>query len=259
LNRLAINTVGDELEASAAFCRSERIGIEVTDFAFPRILDEDLAARITRHKKAVTGITPLISHGPFFDLVAASPDSAIVSVAKQRHNKALEASIKIGASIYVAHAGFMPLFRYPSYRKEWNKRMLDFWLPLADEAGKADIVICLENVWEPVPDIQAELIAAGNHPHLKVSLDIGHVLVFSGSSSSEWVSTLGPMLAHCHVHDNSREWDQHKPVGEGIENWVELTAAFKEHSPQAILVAESDRLEDNKLSVDRLKGFWQSG
>jgi sugar phosphate isomerase/epimerase len=259
MNRLAINTLGDELEASADFCRSEDLGIEVTDFAFPWILEEDLTARISRHKKAVKGIAPLISHGPFFDLVATSPDPAIIAVARHRHDKALAATVKIGASIYVAHAGFMPLFRYPSYRKEWNTRMLDFWLPLADEAGKADIIICLENVWEPVPDIQAELITAGNHPHLRASLDIGHVLVFSSSSTSEWVATLGPLLAHCHLHDNSGEWDQHKPIGEGIVNWDELITAFKKHSSQAILVTESDRLEDNKLSIDRLRNFWQTG
>jgi hypothetical protein len=112
MNRLAINTLGDELEASADFCRSEDIGIEVTDFAFPWILNEDLTPRITRHIKAVEGITPLISHGPFFDLVATSPDSKIIAVTKQRHNKALEATVKIGASTYVAHAGFMPLFMW---------------------------------------------------------------------------------------------------------------------------------------------------
>ena len=30
MNTLAINTMGDELEDSAAFCRSQGIGIEVT-------------------------------------------------------------------------------------------------------------------------------------------------------------------------------------------------------------------------------------
>ena len=34
MNRLAINAVGDELETSAEFYRSEGIGIEVIDFAF---------------------------------------------------------------------------------------------------------------------------------------------------------------------------------------------------------------------------------
>jgi sugar phosphate isomerase/epimerase len=255
MNQLAINTVGDELEASAAFCRSEGIGIEITDFAFPWNLDNDLTARISRHTEAVAEITPVISHGPFFDLVASSPDPAIVSVAGQRHHAALAATGKIGASLYVAHTNFTPLIRDSSYRKNWPRRMLDFWLPLADEAGKDNIVICFENVWEPVPDIQAELIDKGNHPHIRASFDNGHALVSSSVPASQWVAALGPMLTHCHLHDNSGESDEHKPIGEGKEDWRKLMTALEKCSPQAILVAESDRLKDNKLSIDRLKGF----
>lgn len=255
MNQLAINTVGDEFEASAAFCRSEGIGIEITDFAFPKILDEDLAARITRHTKAVAGINPISSHGPFFDLIATSLDPKIVEVTRQRHDAALAASRKIGAKFYVAHTNYTPLIRQSSYRKNWVRRMLDFWLPFADEAGKDNIVICLENVWEPVPDIQAELISAGNHPHLRASFDNGHALVFSNSPSKKWVESLGPMLAHCHLHDNSGKLDEHKSVGEGKEDWEGLMAALKKYSPQAILVAESDRLNDNRLSIKKLKGF----
>ena len=39
MNSLASNTAGDELEASAAYCKSEGIGLEVTAFAFPANLD----------------------------------------------------------------------------------------------------------------------------------------------------------------------------------------------------------------------------
>jgi sugar phosphate isomerase/epimerase len=115
------------------------------------------------------------------------------------------------------------------------------------------MVICLENVWEPIPDIQSELIIAGNHPHLRASLDNGHTLVFSNIPSNKWVEILGPVLAHCHLHDNSGEYDEHKMVGEGIENWAELMTAIRNYSPKTILVAENDKLADNKASIKRLK------
>ena len=255
MNPIAINTVGDELEVSAAFCKSEGIGIEITDFAFPSNLDDDPTPRIIRHAKAIAGITPITSHGPFFDLIATSRDKAIVAVARQRHNTALDASRKSGASFYVARTNFNPLIRESSYRNTWAQRMLDFWLPLADEAGKDNMVICLENVWEPTPDIQAGLISTGNHPNLRATFDNGHPLVFSNVRAGEWVKALGPVLAHCHLHDNSGERDEHKPIGEGKENWEELIMALDEYSPQAILVAESDRLQDNKLSIERLRDF----
>ena len=115
--------------------------------------------------------------------------------------------------------------------------MLDFWLPFADKAGKHSIVICLENLWEPNPDIQADLISSGRHPQLKASFDNGHALVFSNVSADSWVETLGEALAHCHLHDNSGELDEHKSIGEGKEIWQELFDSLEQHSPQAILVA----------------------
>ena len=255
MNRLAINTVGDELEASADFCLSHKLGLEVTAFAFPNNLDGDMVSLVKRHGEAVAGIFPLVSHGPFLDLIATSPDPAIVAVARQRHNASLAAARGIGASLYVAHTNFTPMIRNPSYRKNWTKRMLDFWLPLADAAGKHNITICLENLWEPGPDIQTELISSAKHPHLRASFDNGHTLVFSDIPAASWVETLGDALAHCHLHDNSGELDEHKPVGEGKENWPELLEALKKHSPQAILVAESDDLEKNKMSIDKLRSF----
>ncbi len=255
MNRLAINTVGDELELSADFCRSEGIGIEITDFAFPWNIDDDLPARIARHKKAVEGITPLISHGPFFDLVATSLDPSIVDVARKRHETALAATREAGATIYVAHTNYTPLIRESSYRKSWVERMLDFWLPLADTAGRDNIVICFENVWEPEPDIQAKLITTGNHPHLRASFDNGHALLFSDLSACQWVKILGPLLSHCHLHDNNGESDEHKPIGDGKEDWKKLMESLKKHASQAVLVAESDQLDDNKVSIARLGDF----
>ena len=253
MRRLAINTVGDELEAAAEFCRSDGIGIEVTDFAFPWEFDGDLATVIDRHVKATAGIAPISMHGPFYELIASGLDPAIVAVVRQRHETALTAAGEIGASYYVAHSDFTPLIRESSYRKNWGRRMLDFWLPFADRAGKHNMIICLENIWEPVPDIQAELVAAGNHPHLRATFDNGHALIFSGLPAREWIATLGPLLGHCHLHDNSGQLDEHKPVGEGKENWPELVAALDACAPQAVLVAESSWLNNNRLSLDRLR------
>jgi sugar phosphate isomerase/epimerase len=255
MNRLAINTVGDELEASADFCRAKGLGLEVSAFAFPDNLDSDMVALVNRHKMAVGAIPLVLSHGPFLDLVATSLDPAIVNVSRQRHHASLDAAIEIGATMYVAHTNYTPMIRNPSYRKSWAKRMLDFWLPFADTAGDKGITICLENIWEPVPEIQAELVEAGKHPHLRASFDNGHALVFSKVPSSTWVEILGDRLAHCHLHDNSGEQDEHKPIGDGKEDWKLLLPSLAKFSPRAVLVAESDRLDRNRTSIERLKSF----
>jgi sugar phosphate isomerase/epimerase len=253
MNQLAMNAIGDELEPAAQFCRVEGVGIEVTAFAFPAVLDGDIPAEIERHSRAVAGITPLISHGPFYDLVVTSPDPAIVKVARRRHEAALDASAEIGATFYIAHTNFTPIIRNPAYRDNWAERMLEFWLPLADRAGRCGITICLENLWEPVPDIQADLIERGAHPNLKATFDNGHLLVFTEYSAGDWIGALGGAIGHCHVHDNNGDLDEHLVVGDGKEDWPGLISAIKSHAPDAPIVAETDRLERNRISVKRLK------
>ncbi|HBC46131.1 MAG TPA: hypothetical protein DCZ43_03720 [candidate division Zixibacteria bacterium] len=179
----------------------------------------------------------------------------MIEVSRKRHTAALAAAKAIGATYYIAHTNYNPLIRNPSYQNSWRSRSLDFWLPFADEAGKHNIIISLENLWEPDPDIQAELVAAGNHPNLRATFDNGHALVFSNIPASQWVATLGTLLVHSHLHDNSGEFDEHKSIGDGKENWEELLSAIKKYSPQAILVAESDSLASNMLSIGRLKAF----
>ena len=259
MNRLAINTAGDELEESASYCRSQGIGIEVTGFYPPPNLDGDMSGLINRHARAVGGISPVIFHGPFLDLIAVSRDPAIVEVTRKRHSASLHAAQEIGATVYVAHTNYHPMIRDASYRKNFSKRMLDFWLPFADQAAKDGIVICLENLWEPGPEIQAELISEAKHPSLKASFDNGHALVFSAKPASYWIETLGGNLAHCHLHDNARAFDEHKPVGEGKENWPELLGATEMFSPLAVLVAESDRLASNRTSIERLGSLSHAG
>jgi sugar phosphate isomerase/epimerase len=253
MHQLAIHTVGDELEASAEFCRTQGLGLEVTDFAFPSNLGQDVPARIRRHQAVVEGISPLSLHGPFFELVVTSCDEEIVAVARRRHHAALTAAREIGATLYIAHTNFNPLIREPTYRDNWAKRMASFWLPLADEAARYNITICFENVWEPGPQIQAELIETCNHPNLRSSFDNGHALLFSQCSASEWLAVLGKTLSHSHLHDNTGQTDEHRAVGEGKEDWPALMAALRLHAPQALLVAESIRLSANKLSLERLR------
>jgi sugar phosphate isomerase/epimerase len=255
MNRLAMNIVGDELEQAAEYCRKEGIGLEVSEFAYPTNLEGDLSAQIDRHLKALQGLDLVGSHGPFLDLIATSPDPAIVEVCRKRHQVSLHASSVIGASLYVVHTNYNPLIKNPSYRDHFTRRMLDFWLPLADWAGQHGLIICLENMWESGPETQADIITKANHPHLKASFDNGHALVFSQIPAKDWIEQFGSGLFHCHLHDNLGEIDEHEPVGEGKEIWSELLHAVQKWSPEAVLVAESDQFEKNKKSIKRLKNF----
>jgi sugar phosphate isomerase/epimerase len=133
--------------------------------------------------------------------------------------------------------------------------MREFWLPLADWAGRHGLTICLENLWEPDASVQLEVVSAAAHPALKASFDNGHALVFSRVSAGQWFRALGPALAHCHLHDNTGELDEHAAIGSGKEEWPALLQAAGKFSPEAVLVIECDRLEKNAKSLDRLRAF----
>ncbi|HDS01917.1 MAG TPA: hypothetical protein ENO22_01695 [candidate division Zixibacteria bacterium] len=61
---------------------------------------------------------------------------------------------------------------------------------------------------------------------------------------------MSPGIAAGQIRAKSNE---HKPIGDGKENWPDLIAALRQHSPGAIIVAESDSLKNNKISLERLK------
>lgn len=247
--RLGINALEEELSEAADFCRSEGIGLEVVSFAYPAALDADLDGRIERHRKALTGVPWVSLHGPFLDLHVTSPDPAIVEVCERRHRAALRAAGALEARLYVAHLNSLPQIRNEAYLDRFVGGCADFWLPLADEAGRAGVVIALENMWEASPDLQRSVVERAEHPHLRASFDNGHALVFSSTAATDWIATLGDALAHCHLHDNDGSYDRHWAVGRGAEDWPALAEALRAHAPGCPVVLEGDRLEVNRESL----------
>lgn len=253
MSRIALSVLDSELPEAAEYCGDRGLGIEVTAFAFPGNLGGGMNGLIRRHRELLKGISPISVHGPFFDLVATSMDPLIVEVARSRHLSAMEAASSLGAEFYVAHTNYTPVIRNPGYREGWTGRMLDFWLPLADRAAEAGMTICFENLWEPTPEVQLELLESARHDNMKATLDNGHVLVFSHLGSDEWVRRLGEYIVHMHLHDNGGETDQHLPAGQGIEDWGALLAAVSECAPEAVLVAESGSLAASARSMEMIR------
>lgn len=250
--RVGISVTEDELEEAAAFCRSEALGLEVTAFADPKNLDEDFDRCLQRHAEAVDGIPFLSLHGPFLDLYCTSPDPKVVELCRRRQRRGLEAARILGADLYVAHLNSIPLIRNERYRDGFASAAAGFWRPLAEDAASEGITIVLENMWEPSPGLQRLVTEAVDHPHLRASFDNGHGLVFSELTAGEWIAELGPQLAHLHLHDNDGEYDHHRAIGDGVEDWPALVRALGEHAPEVTLILESDRLETNRASLERL-------
>lgn len=252
---LAVNALEEELGEVAAFCREENVGLEVTAFAYPSTLDSNYRACLDAHAEALGDLEPVLFHGPFLDLYPTSPDPRIVAVARERHEAALQAAGELGAGIYVAHTNSIPLIRNRDYRETFVATAAEFWRRMADRAGRSEITIALENMWETAPDLQEQIVGEADHPYLKASFDNGHALVFSRRPSADWIRALGDDLVHLHLHDNDGSYDEHRAVGEGTEDWPSLLEAHREAAPESILVVECDRLEVNRKSLKVLRAF----
>lgn len=255
---IAINALQDELDESAAVCRAENLGLEITAFAFPSGLDDGFEERVRNHRTTLAGIAPLSLHGPFLDLYPASVDPAIVQVCRQRHERAFEAAAGTGASVYVAHLSSVPLIRNKRYREHFVSATVKFWLPFADWAAPRGITIVLENLWEAGPELQKAVIEAAQHRALKASFDNGHALIFSDLPASHWIEVLGSDLAHCHLLDNGGEYDEHRPLGQGCEDWPAVFRALRTSAPEALIVLESDKLAANRESLEQARRFLET-
>jgi sugar phosphate isomerase/epimerase len=253
--RLAINALEDELAPAAAACLREGVGIEVTAFAFPDRLDDGLGERIQAHREAIEGVDDVSSHGPFMDLYVTSVDPAVVDVCRRRHEQALEASLAVGATIYVAHMNSIPLIRNARYRDRFVDACVAFWTPFAEHAWENGATIVLENLWEPDPSLHVAVLDAADHPGLGASFDNGHALVFSDVAAREWIEALEEDLLHVHLHDNDGALDQHMPAGRGVEDWPALLSALQDHAPDAMVVLECDGLEPNLECLRAVRGL----
>ena len=103
---------------------------------------------------------------------------------------------------------------------------LDILREILDQAGKAGIIICLENLSESASDLQT---AMHDLPELQLTLDLGHAQLLTEVNRSEGILKNYPdRIRHIHLHDNrggySHRDDLHLPVGQGI---IDFEAAFR--------------------------------
>ena len=109
--------------------------------------------------------------------------------------------------------------------EECFDRIVEALSPLADQAAQHDLIIALEN--EHACNIAtagetARLLAALDHPHLKMVWDPANALVSGETPFPDGYCKLPPKrIAHVHAKDCLRE-DQKLvwgPLGEGLIDW----------------------------------------
>jgi sugar phosphate isomerase/epimerase len=79
------------------------------------------------------------------------------------------------------------------------------------------------------PDEIKEIIESSGKDNVKFILDFGHAHV-SDYPIEEYIDKLGDKLMHLHISDNNGTSDQHKPIGFGNIDYVNVFKYLKNYT-----------------------------
>ena len=154
-----------------------------------------------------------------------------------RRDAALAA--RLGVRRIVVHGGFIPYVYFPEWYVEQS---ICFWKEFLADAPD-DLLLAVENVMEPGPEMLVEIARGVDDPRLGLCLDVGHAdTVVSKTPPADWLAPMLPDLRHVHLHDNHGALDEHLPLGAGTIDFAPILAALAAHPDITITLENQDIL-----------------
>jgi sugar phosphate isomerase/epimerase len=263
MNRLFVQTTYEEIAYDFIdFAKDNHYGIELTSFAFPSILDGDLRTIVQSYRTALKDFENEVSiHGVFMDMITASVDTKIVSVARERVLQNIKIARQLEAKIVTFCSCFNPCIATssPSYTEGYRRRQIKFWSEISHSIADSNLTLVFENLWEPQPEIIRYVLDGVGSENFKANLDTGHVNIYSKISIERWVEVLGDRLSYIHLNDNCGDFDSNLAPGDGSIRWDRFFDALKQYGlkPRICLEVEAykdrSKLENTKRAIEYLK------
>jgi len=217
MERILLATFQRDITRHYELAQAHSVGLELQVYGYDLdLLDSGWRELLDQHKALLRGFEgELAIHGAFIDMAPGSQDRRVVAVTRERFMLNLDIAAELRARTVVFHANFLPQVYRPVvggsvYRPGWTARQVEFWGPMAEEAAQREIVIALENMWEPEPDIIGDVLDQVDSPHLCACLDVGHFYLFSDYLPlKRWVKQISHRLAYCHLNNHRGSYDEH--------------------------------------------------
>ena len=195
-------------------------------------------------------------HGPFIDLSAGSPDSAVRRLTRRRLEQLLQLVPLFSPRSVVCHAGY-DAKRYGYFNDNWLENSLELWSWMADRVAEHGARLMLENVYEDGPTDLQFLFERLKNQKVGFCLDLGHASAFGQADLKAWLNTLGPYLGQIHLHDNRGNDDEHLAMGTGIIDFSILFKYLKiNNNLSPIVTLEPHVEEDLWPSLEYLVQKW---
>jgi sugar phosphate isomerase/epimerase len=237
----------DSFDTFLSYAKEHGYNLEIASFAYSSVLDSNWQEILRDHQRKLRGFTGTISlHGAFMELIVHSRDKRIREVAKDRIFQNLEIAKALNAKYIVFLGNFNPLIKHDSYKKNWINQNAVFWSEVLE---KYHIIVVLENLWDPTPEMFRKLLDEVKSSRLKICLDTGHTNIFSEAPLEEWFSVLGEDIAYVHVNDNKGEVDDELAPGEGNINWRKFSDLIEKYGIAPEIVFEVGTLEKTMQSL----------
>ena len=116
---ISLQPLGNERAEIYELAKRNNFGIEVVDFAMPRILNDKnkYEELIAKNKSELLGFNDLSFHGPFIDIVLHSADEDIRTISRKKIERAISNALELHCKTIVFHTGINTLINNPSYSK----------------------------------------------------------------------------------------------------------------------------------------------
>jgi sugar phosphate isomerase/epimerase len=214
------------------------LGVEITLFDTEWLLNLDKTTTVRRlgDELAARGIF-VTAHAPIFDLNPGSLDVVIRKHTRRCWERAIGVSGALGAKQINFHMGFLPLLPQTAF-PGWMALSLETWERIVGLATDAGLTLCLENMFEPTPQLLLELRAQLDPRHVAFTLDIAHAHIYGTVGPETWWRELSGEIREVHLHDTDMFSDDHLMIGEGSLDWRRVFEDLFRHAPDAVKVIE---------------------
>ena len=220
-----------------SLARRWRLGCEDITFSYAPMLDDPAA--LTQAANRVAGLSRLWLHAPFAELIPCAIDPNVRANAMARFRQTTALAARLGVRRIVVHGGFIPYVYFPEWYVEQS---ICFWKEFLADAPD-DLLLAVENVMEPGPEMLVEIARGVDDPRLGLCLDVGHAnTVVSTPPPAAWLAPMLPDLRHVHLHDNHGALDEHLPLGAGTIDFAPILAALAAHPDITITLENQDIL-----------------
>ncbi len=259
IDHLLLSVAFDDAEDAIGVATREGMGIEITLYDTDWLMGEtalDDAARLGERLDA-EGLV-VTTHGPLYDLNPGSLDPTIRSYTTECFTRGVEASAAFGARKIVYHTCFNPLLP-EGVLIGWRELSAPGWKEVQRRAEELDVIVCLENSYEPTAEFFKELLEAFSDGSASMCFDPAHVHLYSRDGQSAWMVTLGHRVTHVHLNDNLGSSDDHLALGQGNIPYASFLADLCKVCKDATVVLEMD-VERALASLGFLReiGVWDA-